>query len=59
MIKCDLTKYESISEILEEQKPDYIIHAAAERAPDRVENKPEETKLLNIIATSNIAKIAS
>ena len=35
-----------------------VIHAAAERRPDAVENKEEATRELNVEATRNICKLA-
>lgn len=58
LIKCDLRNQESVSALIEKEKPDVIIHAAAERFPDVVENKYEETCLLNVKASGHIASLA-
>lgn len=57
-MKCDLTDHEAVTNLLEKEKPDVIIHSAAERFPDVVENKYEETCLLNIKSSAHIANIA-
>lgn len=59
LIKLDLLDFGSVAEFLGAHKPDFIIHAAAERRPDVCQNDPEATKALNIHATENIACIAS
>ncbi|XP_076060594.1 methionine adenosyltransferase 2 subunit beta-like isoform X2 [Oratosquilla oratoria] len=58
LIKCDLRDREAVSALLKKEKPDFIIHCAAERAPDKVENHYEETVLLNVKATEYLASIA-
>ncbi|SVE24928.1 uncharacterized protein METZ01_LOCUS477782, partial [marine metagenome] len=59
LVKLDLLDFDSVSEFLLLHKPDFIIHAAAERRPDVCQNNPEATKVLNIHATENIARVAS
>ncbi|XP_042223014.1 methionine adenosyltransferase 2 subunit beta-like [Homarus americanus] len=56
--RCDLTNEEDVSTLIKEEKPDVIIHAAAQRFPDIVENKYEETVLLNVKTSALIASIA-
>lgn len=58
LIKCDLTDQEAVKDLVEREKPNFIIHAAAERFPDVVENKYEETRLLNIKTAGHIASVA-
>ncbi|KAK4318418.1 hypothetical protein Pmani_010576 [Petrolisthes manimaculis] len=58
LVKCDLTDHEAVTSLLEKVKPDVIIHSAAERFPDVVENKYEETRLLNIKTAAHIATVA-
>ena len=52
--KCFLVQLIKITHF----QPDVIIHAAAERRPDAVEQKQEATHALNVEATSNICKLA-
>lgn len=58
-MKCDLTDSSSVEALIEKEKPDFIIHAAAERAPDAVENRYEETRKLNVAASGHLAALAS
>ncbi|XP_033106020.1 methionine adenosyltransferase 2 subunit beta-like [Anneissia japonica] len=55
--KVDLTDNAAVRDTLKEFKPDVVVHSAAERRPDVVQNKPGDTKQLNVGATENIAKI--
>lgn len=58
LIKCDLTDLEAVKDLIEKEKPNFIIHAAAERFPDVVEKKYEKTRLLNIKTAGHIASVA-
>lgn len=40
-------------------QPNVIIHCAAERRPDIVENHPESATMLNVEASANLAKVAA
>ena len=56
--KVDLTQEEQVIEALREDRPDIIIHAAAERRPDICTNNQEAALKLNVQATKNIARQA-
>ncbi|KAF2368675.1 RmlD-like substrate binding domain [Trinorchestia longiramus] len=56
--KVDITNTSEVQAVLERERPDLVIHAAAERAPDKVENKYEETRNLNVTASKNLASLA-
>lgn len=58
LVKCDLTDQEAVTLLMEKEKPDFIVHTAAERFPDVVERKYEETRLLNIRTAGHIASVA-
>ncbi|XP_037782734.1 methionine adenosyltransferase 2 subunit beta-like [Penaeus monodon] len=58
LVKCDLTDSSSVKALIDKEKPDFIIHAAAERAPDAVENRYEETRKLNVAASGHLAAVA-
>lgn len=58
MIKCDLTDQVAVQDLIEKEKPNFIIHAAAERFPDVVESKYEETRHFNINTAGHIASVA-
>ena len=57
--KVDLKNKDDVASIVEEFKPNIVIHSAAERRPDIVEKNEEETKMLNVTATRNIAEASS
>ncbi|KAA0192981.1 hypothetical protein HAZT_HAZT002626 [Hyalella azteca] len=56
--KVDITIPSQVKAVLEREQPNCIIHAAAERAPDKVENKYDETRNLNVTASENLATLA-
>jgi len=58
LIKCDLKDSKAVVALFEKEKPDIIIHAAAERSPDKVEADFEGTKKLNIDVSKHLATIA-
>ena len=57
--KVDLRNPKEVEAVIEEFKPDVVIHSAAERRPDVAENKEEETTKLNVTATSNLSDVVS
>ena len=59
LIKCDLRNPTSIEAVINEFKPDLIIHSAAERKPDACESDPEGSALLNVISVFTLASAAS
>ncbi|KAI3369160.1 hypothetical protein L3Q82_026112 [Scortum barcoo] len=59
LLRCDLTDEDAIRGLLQEYKPDVIIHCAAERRPDVVERHTEAAVNLNVHATSTLAKEAA
>ncbi|KAL7641553.1 UNVERIFIED_CONTAM: hypothetical protein RMT77_007426 [Armadillidium vulgare] len=58
LIKCNLTTPGEVEKLIEEIRPNYIVHAAAERFPDKVEKDFEAAKLLNVATSGRLAKIA-
>ncbi|KAM4545243.1 methionine adenosyltransferase 2 subunit beta isoform 1-T1 [Odontesthes bonariensis] len=58
-LRCDLTDEDAIRRLLQENKPDVIIHCAAERRPDVVDTCTEATINLNVQASSTLAKEAA
>jgi sorting nexin-1/2 len=46
--KLDLTDEEALQRFLDSTQPEAIVHTAAERRPDVVENSPEACRLLNV-----------
>jgi len=59
IIKLDLTDFDLIKMLIMTEKPDIIIHSAAERRPDVTANNPDAAEELNVAATENIAKLAA
>ncbi len=58
MKRLDLLQPEAVRELLERERPDVVIHAAAERKPDVCEGQPELTQALNVTATSSLCQVA-
>ncbi|XP_074649989.1 methionine adenosyltransferase 2 subunit beta-like [Tubulanus polymorphus] len=54
--KVDLTDRDEVSSVINSFKPDIVIHSAAERNVDKIENEPVGTKALNITATQVICE---
>ena len=50
---------QEMENVIKEVEPDCIIHAAAERFPDRVENDFEMAMKLNVNTSKNLAILAS
>lgn len=57
--RCDLTDEDAVRGLLQEHKPDVIVHCAAERRPDVMERHAEAAVNLNVHATSTLAKEAA
>lgn len=58
LIQLDITDLDATSKLLESLKPDLVIHAAAQRFPDRMEAEFERSWQLNVEATAHLAKVA-
>lgn len=54
--RVDLTSPGEIAALFTEFRPDFVIHAAAERRPDVVDGHPESARALNVEATARIAE---
>lgn len=59
IVKLDLTQHITVTQFLDETKPDIIIHAAAERKPDVCENNHAHTKALNLSVTEHLSREAA
>ena len=53
-IKCDLTDQTSVNKIISTIQPDVIFHFAAMISPQKNEENPEESRMLNFGITENI-----
>uniref|UniRef100_A0A3B4AKV6 Methionine adenosyltransferase 2 subunit beta n=1 Tax=Periophthalmus magnuspinnatus TaxID=409849 RepID=A0A3B4AKV6_9GOBI len=58
-LRCDLTCEEQVHRMVQQQKPDVIVHCAAERRPDIVERASDSALNLNVHATAVLAKEAA
>jgi len=55
MIRADITEPAVVDALFAATKPDFVIHAAAERHPDIVDKNPSLARALNVTATETIA----
>ncbi|GAA5825433.1 hypothetical protein JCM10212_001609 [Sporobolomyces blumeae] len=58
LVKLDLNDHEAVRCLLEDFKPQIVVHCAAERRPDAVEASPEAARRLNVQSTSYLASLA-
>ncbi|WP_105199675.1 dTDP-4-dehydrorhamnose reductase family protein [Pseudoalteromonas sp. T1lg10] len=56
IVKVDLFDKEAISTLFATHQPDFFIHSAAERNPDKFDNDPEQSIQFNCAVTEHIAK---
>ncbi|EFW99565.1 NAD dependent epimerase dehydratase family protein [Grosmannia clavigera kw1407] len=59
LIKVNLENSTEVKSALDEVKPDVVVHCAANRFPDKVENDPEGTRRLNIEASRKLAQLCA
>ena len=59
LVKVDLTDPDEIDRVVSHVKPDVLIHSAAQRFPDKMQNNPEQARKLNIEATKDLASVVS
>lgn len=57
--RLDLRDAEAVRVFLDAERPDWIVHAAAERRPDAVDKAPEDARRLNVGATDTLATWAA
>ncbi|GAA5913930.1 dTDP-4-dehydrorhamnose reductase family protein [Sporobolomyces salmoneus] len=57
--QLDLNDSNATRQLLKELKPDIVVHCAAERKPDVCECTPDKARNLNVVATSNLARLSS
>ncbi|KAI9822549.1 MAG: hypothetical protein M1827_000268 [Pycnora praestabilis] len=55
-LKINLGDEQQITEVLDEVKPEVVVHCAANRFPDKCDADPAGTKALNINASRTLAK---
>ncbi|XP_063752112.1 methionine adenosyltransferase 2 subunit beta isoform X2 [Eleginops maclovinus] len=59
LLRCDITDEDAVRALLQEYRPDVVVHCAAERRPDVMEHHSEAAVHLNVHATSTLAKEAA
>lgn len=57
--KVDLCDPAQVEDVLEQYKPAVVVHSAAERRPDVVENQRDKTIALNVSATQTLADLCN
>lgn len=55
----DLCNSQQVEQLLRNEQPDFVIHAAAERRPDKCENDQQQTLTLNVEASRQLASLCS
>lgn len=58
LLQADLTDTDQTAKILRENKPDVVVHSAAQRFPDKVEKDYESAYALNVTASKNLAALS-
>ncbi|KAH8908398.1 NAD(P)-binding protein [Coniochaeta sp. PMI_546] len=59
ILRLDLNNEPEIRRVLDHVKPQVVIHSAANRFPDKVDEDPEGTRALNVLATRSLAKLCA
>jgi dTDP-4-dehydrorhamnose reductase len=59
LIKLDLTNFAELEQAFREIQPDAVIHTAARSQPNFCQIHPEESHLINVTASSNIAGLCA
>ncbi|KKK19228.1 NAD dependent epimerase/dehydratase family protein [Aspergillus ochraceoroseus] len=59
ILKADLEKPEEIKNLLDEAKPQIVIHCAANRSPDLCDKNPDQARRVNVDATRILAEATS
>ncbi|MBD1927935.1 NAD(P)-dependent oxidoreductase [Trichocoleus sp. FACHB-90] len=59
LLKVDLKDFQELKRIFSQTKPDAVIHTAAQSSPNYCQNNPEETHLINVTASVNIAGLCA
>lgn len=59
MTKLNLLDKDAVTNLLNTERPDAIIHCAAERFPDKVESDPQAAYNLNVEVSAHLADLSS
>lgn len=57
-VPLDVTSIESVRDVVVDQRPDVIVHAAATKFVDRAEREPLECIDVNVLGSENVARVA-
>merc|ERR1719309_53231 len=57
LVKLDITNFDETRSYIEKLRPTHVIHAAAQRFPDKVEADFEGTLKLNVESSRNLAQV--
>ncbi|XP_054721724.1 methionine adenosyltransferase 2 subunit beta-like [Uloborus diversus] len=57
-LQVDLTDEVEVEKIIQQFKPDVIVHSAAQRSPDRVEKEYDDARKLNVDCSKKLAEFA-
>jgi dTDP-4-dehydrorhamnose reductase len=55
-VELDVSEGEAVGQVIEEKRPDVVIHCAAATAVDRCERDPAWAELVNVVGTENVAE---
>jgi len=58
-LKVDLRDFEAVKRIFQEIQPSAVIHAAAQSSPNFCQNYPQESQLINVTASCNLAGLCA
>ncbi|TLD20647.1 hypothetical protein PspLS_08773 [Pyricularia sp. CBS 133598] len=58
-LKADLANEADVEKVLDQVKPHVVVHCAANRFPDKVDQDPEGTRRLNVAATASLARLCA
>lgn len=58
VVPLDVTRIESVRDVVIETEPDVIVHAAATKFVDRAERHPLECIDVNVLGSENVARVA-
>merc|ERR1711962_107951 len=56
LLQVDLTDLDQIKAMIQEKRPDLLVHAAAQRFPDKMQKDPEQARKLNVSASKTLAE---
>ncbi|KAK0674137.1 hypothetical protein QBC41DRAFT_310435 [Cercophora samala] len=59
ILKVDLANADELKKVLDDVKPQVVVHCAANRFPDKVDKDPEGTRALNVEAPRTLAQLCA